>query len=98
MRSKEMSFAQLKRMLRMMEADLGMTDLSQDEKDILAAVFELRDANGYFESDSVRSHELTSSVSHGTFFRALRSLVERGLIEKGEGRQRKLYRLSLQAS
>lgn len=82
----------------MMEADLGMTDLSQDEKDIMAAVFELRDANGYFESDSVRSHLLTSSVSHGTFFRALRSLVERGLIEKGEGRQRKLYRLSLQAS
>lgn len=98
MRSRELSFIHLKKMLRMMEADLGLSELSQDEKDIMAAVFELHDANGYFESDSVRSHELTSSVSHGSFFRALRSLVERGLIEKGEGRQRKLYRLSFQAS
>ena len=98
MANKFQGFLHLKKLLLMMEADLGIDDLKQDERDILAAIIDIQHDDGSFESDVLKSHGLVARLSHAAFFRALRSLREKGYIEKQDGRQRGFYRLIANAS
>ena len=98
MANKFQGFLHLKKLLVMMEVDLGIDGLKQDERDILAAIIDIQQDDGSFESDVLKSHGLTARLSHAAFFRALRSLREKGYIEKQDGRQRGLYRLIANAS
>jgi hypothetical protein len=91
MSSNFQSFSQLKKLLVLMEADLGIDNLDQNERDLLAAIVDIQKDDGSFESDALKSHALASRQSSATFFRTLRSLQNKGHVAKGEARGRGVY-------
>ena len=93
MSAKLQKFLQVKKLLMLMEADLGFDNLKQDERDLLAAILDIQKDDGSFESDILIAHDLARRLSNATFFRTLRSLQDKGYIIKGDGRQRNLYEL-----
>lgn len=91
MNSKLQSFLQLKKLLALMEADLGIDNLEQNERDLLAAIVDIQKNDGSFDSDALKAHTLTSRQSNATFFRTLRSLQDKGYVAKSSGRGRGSY-------
>ena len=64
-----------------MERDLGLGDLSQNEKDVLYAVqVAYNSGNGVARSDDIRNHMLLQSMTQPTFHRSLKSLVKKGYV------------------
>ncbi len=75
--------AQLNLLVRSVEVDLGISDVTQSEKAILSAVSLLATAGT--EEVSVQKlleHELVKDIPKPTVYRALKSLVGDGLLEK----------------
>lgn len=65
-----------------METTLGLVELSPNERDVLYAINEvsagvLRAAR----SDAIRAHPLAAAIPQATYHRALKSLVQRGLVQ-----------------
>ena len=86
------SFSQLKKLLMLMEDDLGISNLTQDEKDVFAAAIDLSDNQKTVLSENIREHKLVAKISQATYFRTLSSLQEKGYMEKLE-KKRGVYRL-----
>jgi hypothetical protein len=84
----------MRKMLQFMEQDLGVADLSNDEKNLLAAITDQTDKAGEFRSEIVRAHSLVVDMSHGTFFRSLKKLIDRKIISKSNDHGRSNYRLN----
>ena len=74
-----------------MEADLGIDNLEQNERDLLAAIVDVQKDDGSFDSDVLKAHTLTSKQSNATFFRTLRSLQDKGHVAKRSGFGRGAY-------
>lgn len=85
------NFSQIMKLLKLMEADLGIGTLSQNERDLLAAIVDIQKDDGTFDSDALKSHTLTSKQSNATFFRTLRSLQDKRYVAKSSGRGRGSY-------
>lgn len=94
MKNKLINFSNLRKMLLFMEQDLGVADLSNDEKNLLAAITDQADEAGEFRSEIVRTHSLVLDMSHGTFFRYLKKLLEKKIISKSNDLGRSNYRLN----
>lgn len=76
------SVSQLRALLLEMETTLGLVELSPNERDVLYAINEvsagvLRAAR----SDAIRAHPLAAAIPQATYHRALKSLVQRGLVQ-----------------
>lgn len=83
---------ELRDMLRQMERDVGLDDLSPAEKDVFQAAHRLTLAPGQLvQSDQIRSHQLVQGIAQATFHRALRSLLDLGFLERPEGARAKHY-------
>ena len=86
------SIFELRNMLHQMELDLGLGGLSRAERDVFLAAHMQTSALGVpVETDQIRGHSLTNSLSPATYHRALRSLVEQGFIENAAGTKSKKY-------
>ena len=94
MKNRLINFSNLRKMLLFMEQDLGVADLTNDEKNLLAAITDQADNNGEFRSELVRTHSLVVDMSHGTFFRSLKKLIEKKIILKSSDQRRSIYRLN----
>lgn len=78
--------SQLRDVLYAMEDEVGLADLTPNERDVLLACY----ANLYSDetgdkvchSDAVRRHPTVARLSQPTFHRTLKRLVERGLVCK----------------
>ena len=80
---------ELRELLQQMEGDLGLTDLSRFERDLLYAVRMLAGSSGVAATADLRAHPLVADMTQPTFHRALRTLIDRGLIRRlGEERAR----------
>lgn len=76
-----LSVAQLRELLLGMEQELGIGELSQNEKDVLYAVqVAYNTGNGVARSDDIRNHMLLQSMTQPTFHRSLKSLVQKGYV------------------
>lgn len=76
-----LSVAQLRELLLGMEQELGIGDLSQNEKDVLYAVqVAFNTATGVAKSDDIRNHMLLQSMTQPTFHRSLKSLIKKGFV------------------
>ena len=83
---------ELRDMLRQMERDIGLEDLSRAEKDVFQAAHKLTDEPGHLvRSEQIRQHPLTCDITQATFHRALRSLLDLGFLERPEGARAKHY-------
>lgn len=93
--------AKLRSLLEEMEYEIGMVDLSRNERDVLLAIAEEQDVHGdesqMCSTDSVRGNPITKDLSQPTFHRALKQLIKRGLVEPCAGFPKGLYRLTNQA-
>ncbi len=84
--------AELRSMLRQMEHDIGIEQLSGPELDVLlSAEAATKTAGDTVTSDEIRGHVLSSRLPVATFHRALRSLVSMDFIAKAEGRKTGMY-------
>ncbi|OIQ33526.1 MAG: hypothetical protein BM562_00370 [Alphaproteobacteria bacterium MedPE-SWcel] len=83
---------ELRDMLRQMERDIGLEDLSPAEKDVFQAAHTLTQAPGQLiESDQIRQHRLAKNLAQATFHRALKTLLDLGFLERPDGTRAKHY-------
>ena len=83
---------ELRRMLREMERDVGLQELSTTEMDVFLAAHDVTNRPGEaVTSDQIRQHDLTSNLAQATYHRALRSLVRLGLLRKADGYKAGFY-------
>jgi hypothetical protein len=74
--------AQLKALLLEMEADIGLTSLSSNERDVLyAAVLAAAAEGAVVHTRDMRDHPLTKAMSVPTFHRVLRALLDKGYLD-----------------
>ena len=76
-----LNVAQLRALLLGMERDLGLGDLSQNEKDVFYAVqIVIAGSDGVARSDDIKGHSLVFEMTQPTFHRSLKNLLDRGLL------------------
>ena len=91
-------YAQLRSILRDMEEDIGLSDNTFAEKNIISALAQLQAADsfkGFVASREIKAHRLCSNIPNPSFFRALKQLVETGLLTLPANRKKGLYRLEV---
>jgi hypothetical protein len=91
------AFAQLRLIMRDLEVDLGVDDLTSTELDILAIAIRLASAGKTFSSSEIVAHQILRGSARATVYRAINSLTSRGFLVPDETRA-KLYSLNLSAS
>ena len=75
--------AQLNLLVRSVEVDLGLSDVTSSEKAILSAISLLAKPDAAEVSvQNLLEHELVKDIPKPTVYRALKSLVGIGLLEK----------------
>ena len=86
------SILQLREMLRQLERDVGLEDLSRLERDVLLAAHGLCEQPGdVISSEQIRDHALVRSSAQATFYRAIRTLLDRGLLERADDTKARAY-------
>ncbi|SPF79867.1 MarR family transcriptional regulator [Pseudoprimorskyibacter insulae] len=88
--------AKLRSALWQMEKDMGLDDLSRNERDVLYAFHSAAsqtEGSGIVTSDAVRRDRAISEMKHATFHRSLKRLLDMGYIELAPDCKTKQYRL-----
>ena len=91
-------YAQLRSVLRDMEDDIGLSDNTVAEKNIISAIAQLqadRDSDGFVASKEIKAHKLCSDIPNPSFFRALKNLLSGGYLTLPPNRKKGLYRLEV---
>lgn len=91
-------YAQLLSVLRDMEDDIGLSDNTVAEKNIISAIAQLqsdRGSDGFVASKEIKAHKLCSDIPNPSFFRALKNLLILGLLTLPANRKKGLYRLQV---
>lgn len=91
------NYSSLISVLKQMEVDMGLSDLSEPERLVVAAISSLQeklDETEFVPSKAIMQHELCAKIPAPTFFRALKELLRTDTISMPEGRKKGLYRLS----
>lgn len=82
---------ELRKLLLGMEKSLGLQDLSPVERDIYYAASDLSDQAEGCRTVGLIEHALLADISRPTFFRALKSLVQKGYLSPSESSARGKY-------
>ncbi|GGG77205.1 hypothetical protein GCM10011415_27610 [Salipiger pallidus] len=86
------SIFHLREMLRQLERDVGLDELTRFERDVLLVAHGLcRTPGEIIRSEQIREHPLVRHSGQATFYRAIRSLMERGLLERAGSSKAKTY-------
>lgn len=83
--------AELRKLLQSMERSLGLQDLSPVERDVYYAASEISKSDEEVRTVLLIEHSLLQTVSRPTFFRALKSLVNKGYLSQGRASNRGRY-------
>lgn len=81
----------LRKVMHSMEADLGLQELTQTERDIVYAAHDAADANGCFDASTVLAHELMRDIPKTTYHRAFKTLLARKIVEPVAGFRTRRY-------
>lgn len=81
-------FIALKLVLNEMEQDLGLSDLSEAEKNIYLAAQDLSSESNFIATKDLLNHTLTQSLTRPTFFRCLKSVQTKGFLKQSTRRKR----------
>ncbi|WP_348540358.1 hypothetical protein [Ruegeria sp. HKCCSA071] len=82
---------ELRKLMQSMERTLGLEKLSPVERDIYYAAEELSKSTQEVRTFGLIEHTLVQSISRPTFFRALKSLVEKGYLSQSGSANRGRY-------
>lgn len=83
--------AELRKLLLGMERAMGLQELSPVERDIFYAANDIAGPENKVRTTGLLSHALVEDVSRPTFFRALKSLVEKGYLSPSRNQTRGHY-------
>ena len=75
----------LKKVVQQLEKDLGLGSMSFHEKAVLLATSDLQQLDGVAKTKAILAHELTTSISRPSIFRALNKLEEHGKLKRVAG-------------
>ena len=92
------SYAKLFSILRDMEEDIGLSENTVAEKNIISALAQLqaeKDSDEFVASKEIKAHKFCSDIPNPSFFRALKSLLSCGLLALPANRKKGLYRLEV---
>jgi Mn-dependent DtxR family transcriptional regulator len=65
-----------------MERDLGLNDISNSERNVLLAISDLENSEGFAKTKAILSHDLTVGISRPSIFRALAKLEKLGKLSR----------------
>ena len=65
-----------------MEEDVGLTSLSEVEKNVLYAIKDLEKENGFAKTSNLLNHEFTAHMSRISVFRSIKTLEKLSKIKK----------------
>ncbi|WP_372572701.1 hypothetical protein [Ruegeria jejuensis] len=85
--------AELRKLLQSMERSLGLQDLSPVERDVYYAASEISKSDEEVRTVLLIEHSLLQTVSRPTFFRAVKSLVNKGYLSHGRASNRGRYQV-----
>ena len=74
----------LKKVVQQLEKDLGLGSMSSHEKAVLLAISDLQQLDGVAQTKAILAHELTTSISRPSIFRALKKLEEHGKLKRAD--------------
>lgn len=83
--------AELRKLLLSMEKTMGLQDLSTTERDIFYAASDQANGHGRVTTAGIREHTLVRQISRPSFFRAMKSLVDKGFLTQGNEHTRGCY-------
>ena len=72
----------LKKVVQQLEKDLGLGSMSSHEEAVLLAISDLQQLDGVAKTKAILAHELTTSISRPSIFRALNKLEEHGKLKE----------------
>jgi DNA-binding PadR family transcriptional regulator len=75
----------LKKVVKELENDLGFGSMSSHEKAVLLAITDLQQLDGVAKTKAILTHDLTTSISRPSIFRALKKLEEHGKLKRVVG-------------
>jgi hypothetical protein len=78
------SIIQMRLLLEGMEESLGLSNLSDSEKCIYLAAQDLKSDDNMVETKAILNHPLTAGLSRPTFFRCLKRVQNKGLLENSK--------------
>ena len=73
---------ELKKLLNSMEKDLGISSLSEVERNVLYAIKDLEKENGAAKTGQLLNHEFTSKMSRISVFRSIKALEKQNKIKR----------------
>lgn len=79
-----------------MKRDFGLDELSEEEPSIVYGIFLASPEESRLESHVIMRHLLCRHLSHATFYRSLRSLVEKEIVVRSGTRKASAYSLQLE--
>lgn len=86
------SIFELRQILRTLERDVGLDTLNKTEKDVITVANKLTETPGdIILSEHIRDHVLMEATPHASFHRAVRRLLELGMLKHAEGTKTKQY-------
>ena len=88
-------FADLLNVTQSMETDLGLSALTQTDKQVLAAVVLItEDGKRDALLDDIRIHNLVDAIPTPSLYRSLKTLIQKGLVQKVGSERSGIYRLA----
>ena len=87
-------FADLLRVTQSIEADLGLSALTQTDKQLLACVVLItEDGRRDALLDDIRNHSLVDTIPAPSLYRSFKVLIEKGMVQKIGSERSGIYRL-----
>ena len=88
-------FANLLKVTQSMEADLGLSALTQTDKQVLASVVLItEDGTRDALLDDIRTHRLLDTIPAPSLYRSLKTLIQKGIVQKVGSERSGIYRLA----
>ena len=88
-------FANLLKITQSMEAELGLRALTQTEKQVLASVVLItEDGSRDALLEDIRTHSLVDTMPTPSLYRSLKTLIEKGIVQKVGSERSGIYRLA----
>ena len=88
-------FADLLKVTQSMEADLGLSVLTQTDKQVLASVVLItEDGRKDALLDDIRTHSLVVTIPTPSLYRSLKTLIQKGMVQKVGSERSGIYRLA----
>ena len=88
-------FADLLKVTQSMEADLGLSVLTQNDKQVLASVVLItEDGKRDALLDDIRIHSLVDTIPTPSLYRSLKTLIQKGMVQKVGSKRSGIYKLT----